>query len=138
MRYFAMVLFTPGVPAAERAEAAIVLAMACKDFALAQQTCIRMGAISQCLTQLNDPDPHLRQWLCLFLAEMWSNNLEAKGIALRYAGRSVAASRSGVVCRGRRPPDSEQRGMRSSLSIFFYRGGAGGGTGTMCSRGCSP
>ena len=76
-------LWAAGVPSTERAESAVVLAISCKDFPLAQQSCIRMGAISQCLAQLNDPDPMLRQWLCLYLAEMWANNPEAKGMALR-------------------------------------------------------
>ena len=79
-----MVLCTPTVPPVERAEAALVLAVACKDYLLAQQSCIRMGAISHCLSQLSDSEAHLRLWLCLFLAEMWSNNPEAKGMALRY------------------------------------------------------
>ncbi|KAG1056672.1 hypothetical protein G6F43_001453 [Rhizopus delemar] len=69
-----------------RAMSAFILSVFCTDFRTGQQACLRGNVISACLAHVNDPDPLLRQWICLCLAQVWMNNSEAKSIAIAENG----------------------------------------------------
>ncbi|ORE04983.1 WD40 repeat-like protein [Rhizopus microsporus var. microsporus] len=69
-----------------RAMSAFILSVFCTDFRTGQQACLRGNVISACLAHVNDPDPLLRQWICLCLAQVWLNNSEAKSIAINENG----------------------------------------------------
>ncbi|CEI97774.1 Putative WD repeat domain-containing protein mip1 (Fragment) [Rhizopus microsporus] len=69
-----------------RAMSAFILSVFCTDFRTGQQACLRGNVISACLAHVNDPDPLLRQWVCLCLAQVWLNNSEAKSIAINENG----------------------------------------------------
>ncbi|KAG1056979.1 hypothetical protein G6F43_001173 [Rhizopus delemar] len=69
-----------------RAMSAFILSVFCIDFRAGQQACLRSNVISACLAHVDDPDPLLRQWVCLCLAQVWMNNSEAKSIAIAENG----------------------------------------------------
>ncbi|KAI7888798.1 raptor N-terminal caspase like domain-containing protein [Mucor mucedo] len=69
-----------------RAMSAFILSVFCTNFKMGQQACLRGNVISACLAHVKDPDPLLRQWICLCLAQVWMNNSEAKSAAIAENG----------------------------------------------------
>ncbi|KAI8984718.1 raptor N-terminal caspase like domain-containing protein [Mycotypha africana] len=70
-----------------RAMSAFILSVFCTNFKMGQQACLRSNIISACLAHVADPDPLLRQWVCLCLAQVWmNNNSEAKSAAIAENG----------------------------------------------------
>ena len=69
-----------------RAMSAFILSGFCTNFKLGQQACVRGNVISASLAHVKDPDPLLRQWVCLCLAQVWLNNSEAKAAAIAEGG----------------------------------------------------
>ncbi|KAL0143777.1 WD repeat-containing protein mip1 [Mucor lusitanicus] len=69
-----------------RAMSAFILSVFCTNFKMGQQACLRGNVISACLAHVRDPDPLLRQWICLCLAQVWMNNSEAKSAAIAENG----------------------------------------------------
>ncbi|KAI7868605.1 hypothetical protein BDF14DRAFT_1956350 [Spinellus fusiger] len=69
-----------------RAMSAFILSVFCTDFKMGQQACLRGNVIAACLAHVRDPDPLLRQWVCLCLAQVWMNNSEAKLAAVAENG----------------------------------------------------
>lgn len=65
-----------------RAMSAFILSVFCTNFKLGQQACLRGNVIPACLAHIKDPDPLLRQFVCLCLAQVWMNNSEAKAAAI--------------------------------------------------------
>jgi len=56
----------------------------CSQFRLGQQSCLKGGTLSHCLTHLSDSDKDQRLWLSLCLAELWKGYSEAKLNAMRF------------------------------------------------------
>lgn len=52
-------------------------------FIIGQILAFKGNLISTCLEQLNDPNPLLRQWLCICLGLTWSNCRDAKWCGVR-------------------------------------------------------
>ncbi|KAI8333711.1 raptor N-terminal caspase like domain-containing protein [Chlamydoabsidia padenii] len=69
-----------------RAMSAFILSVFCTNFKMGQQACLRGNVITACLAHVKDPDPLLRQWVCLCLAQVWMNNSEAKAAAIAENG----------------------------------------------------
>lgn len=69
-----------------RAMSAFILSVFCTNFKMGQQACLRGNVITACLAHVKDPDPLLRQWVCLCLAQVWMNNTEAKAAAIAENG----------------------------------------------------
>ncbi|KAI8086100.1 raptor N-terminal caspase like domain-containing protein [Halteromyces radiatus] len=69
-----------------RAMSAFILSVFCTNFKMGQQACLRGNVITACLAHVKDPDPLLRQWVCLCLAQVWMNNSEAKQAAIAENG----------------------------------------------------
>ncbi|KAI8369718.1 raptor N-terminal caspase like domain-containing protein [Blakeslea trispora] len=69
-----------------RAMSAFILSVFCTHFKMGQQACLRGNVIGACLAHVKDPDPLLRQWICLCLAQVWMNNNEAKAAAIAENG----------------------------------------------------
>ncbi|CAO3591263.1 unnamed protein product [Absidia cylindrospora] len=69
-----------------RAMSAFILSVFCTNFKMGQQACVRGNVITACLAHVKDPDPLLRQWVCLCLAQVWMNNSEAKAAAIAENG----------------------------------------------------
>ncbi|OBZ85750.1 WD repeat-containing protein mip1 [Choanephora cucurbitarum] len=69
-----------------RAMSAFILSVFCTNFKMGQQACLRGNVINACLAHVKDPDPLLRQWICLCLAQVWMNNNEAKSAAIAENG----------------------------------------------------
>ncbi|RCI02264.1 hypothetical protein CU098_008578 [Rhizopus stolonifer] len=69
-----------------RAMSAFILSVFCTNFKMGQQACLRGNVINACLAHVKDPDPLLRQWICLCLAQVWLNNSEAKSAAIAENG----------------------------------------------------
>ncbi|CAM0135452.1 unnamed protein product [Umbelopsis sp. WA50703] len=65
-----------------RAMSAFILSVFCHNYKVGQQHCLRANVINACLEHVNDPDPLLRQWVCLCLSQLWMNNSEAKASAI--------------------------------------------------------
>ncbi|KAG0172829.1 hypothetical protein DFQ29_008217 [Apophysomyces sp. BC1021] len=72
-----------------RAMCAFILSVFCTNFRMGQQACLRGNVISACLAHVKDPDPLLRQWVCLCLAQVWMNNSEAKSAAIAENGHEL-------------------------------------------------
>ncbi|KAF7731549.1 hypothetical protein EC973_009313 [Apophysomyces ossiformis] len=75
-----------------RAMCAFILSVFCTNFRMGQQACLRGNVISACLAHVRDPDPLLRQWVCLCLAQVWMNNSEAKSAAIAENGHELLCS----------------------------------------------
>lgn len=75
-----------------RAMSAFILSVFCTNFKMGQQACLRGNVISACLAHVKDPDPLLRQWICLCLAQVWMNNSEAKSAAIAENGHEKLSS----------------------------------------------
>lgn len=69
-----------------RAMSAFILSVFCTNFRLGQQACLRANVIAACLAHVKDPDPLLRQFVCLCLGQVWMNNSEAKSAAIAENG----------------------------------------------------
>ncbi|KAI9272712.1 raptor N-terminal caspase like domain-containing protein [Phascolomyces articulosus] len=69
-----------------RAMSAFILSVFCTNFKLGQQACLRANVITACLAHAKDPDPLLRQFVCLCLGQVWMNNKEAKSAAVAENG----------------------------------------------------
>jgi len=65
-----------------RAMSAFILSVFCHNYKIGQQHCLRANVINACLEHVTDPDPLLRQWVCLCLSQLWMNNSEAKASAI--------------------------------------------------------
>ncbi|CAO3678856.1 unnamed protein product [Umbelopsis vinacea] len=65
-----------------RAMSAFILSVFCHNYKIGQQHCLRANVINACLEHITDPDPLLRQWVCLCLSQLWMNNSEAKASAI--------------------------------------------------------
>jgi regulator-associated protein of mTOR len=75
-----------------RAMSAFILSVFCTNFKSGQHACVRGNVISACLAHVKDPDPLLRQWICLCLAQVWMNNSEAKSAAISENGHEKLCS----------------------------------------------
>ncbi|KAI8985958.1 raptor N-terminal caspase like domain-containing protein [Pilobolus umbonatus] len=75
-----------------RAMSAFILSVFCTNFKMGQQACLRGNVIGACLAHVKDPDPLLRQWICLCLAQVWMNNSEAKSAAIAENGHEKLTS----------------------------------------------
>ena len=83
-KYFILVIWNSAPKSDERALAACVVANLCADFRAGQEVCFKSSVLAHCCIHLNDPDPVLRQWLCLCLAELWNGYSDAKHAAYRF------------------------------------------------------
>lgn len=81
--HFVRILQMPGANSEQRALAAFVLAAVCNNYAGGQEACLNAAVLTNCLVQLEDPNPLLRRWCCLCLGKLWHNHDAAKWIALR-------------------------------------------------------
>ncbi|RUP46954.1 hypothetical protein BC936DRAFT_146332 [Jimgerdemannia flammicorona] len=65
-----------------RAMCAFILSVFCTNFPAGQQACFRNSVLNACLAHVNDTDPLLRQWVCVCLAQLWTDYAEAKTSAI--------------------------------------------------------
>lgn len=82
-KYFLSVLQDTSMPSEHRTLAAFVLASIVNKYLLGQEAAYQGSLVSICFEQLCDPNPMLRQWLCLSLARLWHNYDKAKWCAVR-------------------------------------------------------
>lgn len=66
-----------------RLYAAFALACIVHNFPQGQNAALQGSLVSICLEQLGDPNPQLRQWLCLCLARLWHNYDKARWCGVR-------------------------------------------------------
>jgi len=91
--YFIRFLDAPNIPAEERAMAAFILASVCDNHPKGQQACLKGGLVDVLLAHISracDPrgsreatSPLLAKWLCLCLAKLCEDNVEARRVAFR-------------------------------------------------------
>ncbi|XP_066593709.1 regulatory-associated protein of mTOR isoform X1 [Prorops nasuta] len=82
-KYFLSVLQDVSIPSEHRTLAAFVLACMVNDYRPGQIAANHGNLISICLEQLEDPNPSLRQWLCLCLGRLWHNYDKARWCGVR-------------------------------------------------------
>ncbi|XP_046483288.1 regulatory-associated protein of mTOR isoform X4 [Neodiprion pinetum] len=82
-KYFLSVLQDPTIPSEHRTLAAFVLASIVNNYPAGQEAALKGSLVSICLEQLGDPNPLLRQWLCLCLARLWHNYDAARWCGVR-------------------------------------------------------
>lgn len=63
--------------------AAFILACIVNNYPPGQEAALQGSLVSICLEQLGDPNPLLRQWLCLCLARLWHNYDKARWCGVR-------------------------------------------------------
>ncbi|CAG5135312.1 unnamed protein product, partial [Candidula unifasciata] len=82
-KYFLSVLADPSIGAEYRTMAAFVVAIIMNNYAPGREAALNDNAISTCLEQLSDPNAHLRQWLALCLAKVWTSFDNARWCGVR-------------------------------------------------------
>ncbi|GFO38269.1 regulatory-associated protein of mtor [Plakobranchus ocellatus] len=82
-KYILNVLSDNTMAANHRTMAAFVMAIIMNNYAPGREAALKDNTISVCLVQLNDPDAHLRQWLILCLAKVWTNFDNARWCGVR-------------------------------------------------------
>lgn len=82
-KYFLQVLGDTAMLSDFRTMAAFVLACFVRNFEKGQNLAYKGNIIATCLEQLNDPNPLLRQWLCICLGLTWNNCRDAKWCGVR-------------------------------------------------------
>ncbi|KAK4687771.1 regulatory associated protein of mTOR, partial [Tremellales sp. Uapishka_1] len=106
--YFAQILSpypTAGAPLVipnaneHRAMCAFILSMLCRGFKPGQTACLAINVFDSCLARLQEDDWLLRTWCLLCIAQLWSENDDAKAMCLRDQRQDVmiAALRSTAV-----------------------------------------
>lgn len=63
--------------------ATFVLACIVSNFTDGQEAGLQGNLITHCLEQLNDPSPHLRQWVAICLGRLWDHYEKARWIGVR-------------------------------------------------------
>lgn len=66
-----------------RAMCVFILAVFCKGFRAGQEACLKTDLLAALAMHLTDPDPLLRQWVCLCYAACWDGYPDAKWTAMR-------------------------------------------------------
>lgn len=66
-----------------RAMCCFILSVFCHDFKQGQQACLKANLLASCTQHLADPDPLLRQWAAICIAELWSKYPEAKYLGVK-------------------------------------------------------
>ncbi|CAL1542232.1 unnamed protein product, partial [Lymnaea stagnalis] len=82
-KYFLGVLSETSMAAEHRTMAAFVMAIIMNSYAQGREAALKDNTISTCLEQLVDPNAHLRQWLALCLAKVWTNFDNARWCGVR-------------------------------------------------------
>ncbi|XP_011498096.1 PREDICTED: regulatory-associated protein of mTOR isoform X1 [Ceratosolen solmsi marchali] len=82
-KYFLSVLQDTTMLSEYRTLAAFVLACIVNNYPPGQEAALQGSLVSICLEQLGDPNPLLRQWLCLCLARLWHNYDKARWCGVR-------------------------------------------------------
>ena len=100
--YFIRFLDAPNIPAEERAMAAFVLASVCDNHPKGQNACLKGGLVDVVLAHISracDPrgtreatSPLLAKWLCLCLAKLCEDNVEARQVAFRAGAVKVLSN----------------------------------------------
>ncbi|KAK0077123.1 hypothetical protein PV325_004412 [Microctonus aethiopoides] len=91
-KYFLSVLQDVTTASEHRTLATFVLASIVNNYPLGQESALQGSLVSICLEQLNDPNPLLRQWLCLCLGRLWHNYDKARWCGVRDIAHEKLAS----------------------------------------------
>lgn len=75
-----------------RAMCAFILSICCRDYKPGQVASLRSLVFEACLIHTRDPDPLLRQWSTLCIAQMWDDFDEAKGLGVRLRAHELFCS----------------------------------------------
>uniref|UniRef100_A0A8C6SPR7 Regulatory-associated protein of mTOR n=1 Tax=Neogobius melanostomus TaxID=47308 RepID=A0A8C6SPR7_9GOBI len=82
-KYFLSVLADNYMPAEHRTMAVFILAVIVNSYTTGQEACLQGNLIANCLEQLSDPHPLLRQWVAICLGRIWQNFDPARWCGVR-------------------------------------------------------
>uniref|UniRef100_A0A3Q2ZE15 Regulatory-associated protein of mTOR n=1 Tax=Hippocampus comes TaxID=109280 RepID=A0A3Q2ZE15_HIPCM len=82
-KYFLSVLADSYMPAEHRTMAVFILAVIVNSYNTGQEACLQGNLIANCLEQLSDPQPLLRQWVAICLGRIWQNFDPARWCGVR-------------------------------------------------------
>ncbi|GLD73657.1 regulatory-associated protein of mTOR isoform X1 [Lates japonicus] len=82
-KYFLSVLADNYMPAEHRTMAVFILAVIVNSYNTGQEACLQGNLIANCLEQLSDPHPLLRQWVAICLGRIWQNFDPARWCGVR-------------------------------------------------------
>ncbi|XP_034746943.1 regulatory-associated protein of mTOR isoform X1 [Etheostoma cragini] len=82
-KYFLSVLADSYMPAEHRTMAVFILAVIVNSYNTGQEACLQGNLIANCLEQLSDPHPLLRQWVAICLGRIWQNFEPARWCGVR-------------------------------------------------------
>uniref|UniRef100_A0A8C7WZR9 Regulatory-associated protein of mTOR n=1 Tax=Oryzias sinensis TaxID=183150 RepID=A0A8C7WZR9_9TELE len=82
-KYFLSVLADNYMPAEHRTMAVFILAVIVNNYSTGQEACLQGNLIANCLEQLSDPHPLLRQWVAICLGRIWQNFDPARWCGVR-------------------------------------------------------
>lgn len=82
-KYFIQILSDHSMQYEYRTMAAFVLSMLVDDYSKGQEVCLQSNVVSLCLSQLEEPNPLLKQWLAVCLGKLWQKYDSAKWCGVR-------------------------------------------------------
>uniref|UniRef100_A0A8C5D1Q7 Raptor N-terminal CASPase-like domain-containing protein n=1 Tax=Gouania willdenowi TaxID=441366 RepID=A0A8C5D1Q7_GOUWI len=82
-KYFLSVLADSYMPPEHRTMAVFILAVIVNSYTTGQEACLQGNLIANCLEQLSDPHPLLRQWVAICLGRIWQNFDPARWCGVR-------------------------------------------------------
>ncbi|KAK9885165.1 hypothetical protein WA026_010675 [Henosepilachna vigintioctopunctata] len=82
-KYFLQILQDTSLSSEVRTQAVFCLACIVNNFQEGKELAVQGSLVSICLEQLNDPCPHLRQWLALCLGLLWDHYESARWTGVR-------------------------------------------------------
>ena len=97
-KYFMNVFTGDSMKSDERSMAAYVLSLICHKNKEGQHNCLKSTDMAKILSHISDRDPNLRQWICLYLGELWYEYPEAKTIAIKSNAHEKLQSLLTDVC----------------------------------------
>lgn len=91
-KYFIQILSDQSMQYEYRTMAAFVLSMLVDDYPKGQEVCLQSNVISLCLSQLEEPNPLLKQWLAVCLGKLWHKYDSARWCGVRDSAQEKLQS----------------------------------------------
>ncbi|KAJ8928348.1 hypothetical protein NQ314_019078 [Rhamnusium bicolor] len=82
-KYFLSVVQDTSISPDNRTQATFILASIVNNYRDGQEAALQGSLVSVCLEQLNDPCPHLRQWVAICLGRLWNHYEKARWTGVR-------------------------------------------------------
>lgn len=82
-KYFVQILSDQSMQYEYRTMAAFVISIIVNNYPKGQEVCFQNNVIALCLSQLEEPNPLLKQWLAICLGRLWKKQDAARWCGVR-------------------------------------------------------